>query len=46
MQSVIRLKDHLQTQTRNIPEQNHEVVRRYLGEMDDLLECLRALQQK
>ena len=46
VQSVTLLKDHLQTQIRSIPEQNCEVVHRYLAEMADLLECLRVLQQE
>ena len=43
VQSVTCLKDHLQTHIRNIPQQNREIVLRYL---DDLLECLSALRQE
>ena len=45
-QNVSHLRDHLEAQIRSVSQQNRAVVSSYKIEMEELLECLRALFQE
>ena len=46
MRSIFHLKEHIENKASSIDEQNRHIVVRFVGNMEDLLQCLKSLSQE
>ena len=46
VQPIFHLKEHIENEVSYIYKQNHHIAVRYVGDMEDLLQCFRSLSQE